>query len=177
MSTNNSKYMRLDFTHEEVNHLLSKIQNGMVLSEKEYNQLFKEIGLENISTFSGDFEDLLNKPEIPTALGELVNDIDLQDSDDVFLKLEQFKKDVVEKLLEKKADNEQLEMLQDEIENANIAMNNKANKDELFNRDYNELLNKPEIPSIEGLATEMYVDEKILDLIDFAPDAMNTIKE
>ena len=177
MSTNNSKYMRLDFTHEEVNHLLSKIQNGMVLSEKEYNQLFKEIELENISTFSGDFEDLLNKPEIPTALGELVNDIDLQDSDDVFLKLEQFKKDVVEKLLEKKADNEQLEILQDEIENANIAMNNKANKDELFNKDYNELINKPEIPSIEGLATEMYVDEKILDLIDFAPEAMNTIRE
>ena len=68
MSTNNSKYMRLDFTHEEVNHLLSKIQNGMVLSEKEYNQLFKEIGLENISTFSGDFEDLLNNSSLLALL-------------------------------------------------------------------------------------------------------------
>jgi len=32
---------------------------------------------------------------------------------------------------------------------------------ELFSGDYNDLMNKPEIPSTAGLATEEYVDEKI----------------
>lgn len=34
----------------------------------------------------------------------------------------------------------------------------------LFSGDYNDLSNKPEIPSVEGLATEEYVDEKIGDI-------------
>ena len=37
----------------------------------------------------------------------------------------------------------------------------KADKSELFSKDYNELINKPVIPSIEGLATEEYVDNAI----------------
>ena len=35
-----------------------------------------------------------------------------------------------------------------------------AKKDELFNKDYNELINKPEIPSVDGLASVEYVDVK-----------------
>ncbi len=37
----------------------------------------------------------------------------------------------------------------------------KANRSELFSKDYNELINKPVIPSIDGLATEEYVDNAI----------------
>ena len=58
-----------------------------------------------------------------------------------------------------------------------MMMNEKADKSELFSKDYNELINKPEIPSLEGLATEQYVGQLIADLVDFAPDAMNTLKE
>ncbi len=36
-----------------------------------------------------------------------------------------------------------------------------ATKDELFSKDYNDLTNKPNIPSIEGLATEEYVRNEI----------------
>ena len=36
-----------------------------------------------------------------------------------------------------------------------------ATKEELFSKDYNDLINKPEIPSIEGLATEGFVTEAI----------------
>lgn len=41
------------------------------------------------------------------------------------------------------------------------AISNKADRSELFNKDYNELINKPNIPSIEGLATEKFVNESI----------------
>ena len=36
-----------------------------------------------------------------------------------------------------------------------------ATKEELFSKDYNDLTNKPTIPSIDGLATKIYVNEKI----------------
>jgi hypothetical protein len=36
-----------------------------------------------------------------------------------------------------------------------------AKKEELFSKDYNDLINVPEIPSIDGLATEKYVDDTI----------------
>lgn len=36
-----------------------------------------------------------------------------------------------------------------------------AKKSELFSKDYNDLTNKPTIPSTEGLATEKYVDDAI----------------
>lgn len=39
-----------------------------------------------------------------------------------------------------------------------------AKKDELFNKDYNELINKPVIPSIDGLATEQFVNEAIKNI-------------
>ena len=36
-----------------------------------------------------------------------------------------------------------------------------AKKSELFSKDYNDLTNKPTIPSVEGLASTHYVDEKV----------------
>ena len=39
----------------------------------------------------------------------------------------------------------------------------KAGKDELFSKDYNDLVNKPEIPSIDGLASEDFVNQKIAE--------------
>lgn len=39
----------------------------------------------------------------------------------------------------------------------------KADKSELFSKDYNDLTNKPTIPSIEGLATEDFVTNKIAE--------------
>lgn len=41
---------------------------------------------------------------------------------------------------------------------------NLALKSELFSKDYNDLTNKPSIPSIQGLASEQYVNEKIADV-------------
>ena len=40
-----------------------------------------------------------------------------------------------------------------------------AKKSELFSKDYNDLTNKPTIPSVEGLASTAYVDEKVAAIV------------
>lgn len=40
-----------------------------------------------------------------------------------------------------------------------------AKKSELFSKDYNDLTNKPTIPSVEGLASTQYVDEKVAAIV------------
>lgn len=45
--------------------------------------------------------------------------------------------------------------------NVNDINTNKADKSELFSGDYNDLSNKPTIPSIAGLASESYVNQEI----------------
>lgn len=40
-----------------------------------------------------------------------------------------------------------------------------AKKSELFSKDYNDLTNKPTIPSVEGLASTQYVDDKVAAIV------------
>ena len=40
-----------------------------------------------------------------------------------------------------------------------------AKTTDLFSKDYNDLSNKPTIPSVDGLASESYVDEKVSDVV------------
>ena len=49
--------------------------------------------------------------------------------------------------------------------------------DNKFSGDYNDLSNKPNIPNIEGLASESYVDNSIADLVNSAPETLNTLDE
>ena len=48
----------------------------------------------------------------------------------------------------------------------NAELEIKADKSELFSGDYNDLTNKPEIPSIEGLATEELVNNLNNDIVE-----------
>lgn len=50
------------------------------------------------------------------------------------------------------------------------------NKSE-FSGNYNDLTNKPTIPSTDGLATEEYVTKAIADLVGSAPDTLDTLAE
>ena len=56
------RFFQLDYTHEEIEDLLDKIKNGYVLTKEEYDKL--ALKLENLSTFSGDYNDLTNKPDL-----------------------------------------------------------------------------------------------------------------
>ena len=51
------------------------------------------------------------------------------------------------------------------VEDKIPSLDNYATKDELFSKDYNDLTNKPTIPSVEGLASTQYVDEKVAAIV------------
>lgn len=55
-------------------------------------------------------------------------------------------------------------------------INSWNNKSE-FSGDYNDLTNKPTIPSTDGLATEEYVTKAIADLVGTAPETLDTLAE
>lgn len=63
-----------------------------------------------------------------------------------------------------------------EISGIKNTLNNKADKSELFSKDYNDLINIPVIPSIEGLATETWVQQQIAAIpgVDLSGYALKT---
>ena len=59
------------------------------------------------------------------------------------------------------------------VEDKIPSLDNYATKDELFSKDYNDLTNKPTIPSIDGLATKLEVkavEDKIPSLNGYATE-------
>lgn len=63
-----------------------------------------------------------------------------------------------------------------EIDNVKTTLNNKADKSELFSKDYNDLINTPSIPSIEGLASQAWVQQQIAAIpgVDLSGYALKT---
>lgn len=98
--------------------------------------------LEN-SAFSGNYEDLQNKPTIPTKVSQLENDKDYLTQSDIETTSTHThaNKAVLDGITAEKVSE----------------WNNKSN----FDGDYNSLTNKPTIPNVEGLATETYVDNAV----------------
>jgi hypothetical protein len=64
----------LPYTHDELLELLERIATGHMLTKSEYD-LLKDIivgdGIEGEIIFSGDYNDLINKPEIPQNMSDL----------------------------------------------------------------------------------------------------------
>ena len=77
MSNKNLNFSNLGYTHDELEFLLNKIDKGFVLSEKDYN-LLKEIGIENLSTFSGNYNDLKNIPDIVKQIQDAMAQLDIE---------------------------------------------------------------------------------------------------
>lgn len=78
MAEMNNIYFNLDYTHEELETLLDKINEGYVLSEKQYKRLQEIVAMERISDFDGFYDSLKNKPEFPTKLSDFENDCNFQ---------------------------------------------------------------------------------------------------
>ena len=80
----------------------------------------------------------------------------------------------------KNVDNYDDSSIKTSITNINSQLNTKANKSELFSKSYNDLTDKPTIPSLDGYATKTYVTDEInkaslsggtVDLSDYAKTA------
>lgn len=78
MAEMNNIYFNLDYTHEELESLLDKINEGYVLSEKQYKRLQEIVAMERISDFDGFYDSLKNKPVFPTKLSDFENDCNFQ---------------------------------------------------------------------------------------------------
>ena len=112
----------------------------------------------NKSSFDGDYDSLTNKPTIPTKTSQLTNDSNFVNTTQLNTKVD---KKIGYSLI---ADSE-IERLAN-VDNYNDTsikntLNNKADKEHTHS--YNDLTNKPTIPSIEGLATETFVTNKIAE--------------
>ena len=109
--------------------------------------------------FSGDYNDLTNKPTIPTKVSQLSNDAGY-------------------------ITNADLDTSQNHV-HSNMAVLNGITASKVqewdnkstFSGNYNDLTNKPTIPNISGLATETYVNNKVASLVSNAPETLDTLNE
>ena len=56
-------------------------------------------------------------------------------------------------------------------------LNLKADRSELFSKDYNDLLNKPTIPDLNGYATQSYVNNEIQNKVNSLESQINALLE
>lgn len=120
----------------EVNDLLDKGLNLSSLATKEeLNELSKELEIHT-------HEEYATKEEVPTKISELEND-----------------KKYLTKIPSEYVTETELNQKGYLTEHQDIS--HLATKKELFSKDYNDLTNKPTIPSVDGLATKIYVNEEI----------------
>ena len=110
------------------------------------------------TSFDGNYNSLTNKPTIPTKTSDLIND-------NKFVNTTQLNTKVDKKTGYSLVADSEIERLAnvDNYDDTEIKneLNNKSDLGHTHN--YNDLTNKPTIPSIDGLATETFVTNKIAE--------------
>ena len=134
--------------HSKANNVISltitkptvfEIDNSFFINYQFVNDAEKENWnnkADRSELFSGSYNDLTNKPLIPSIQG---------------LASESFVNQQISKIQHPTYDDTTIKN----------QLANKADKSELFSGNYNDLSNKPTIPSIEGLASESFVKNEI----------------
>jgi hypothetical protein len=97
-SNNELVFKSLGYTHTELKTLLDKVRDNKLLSPEQYDQLIVQIGLNNISTFTGDYDDLFDVPPMPTKITDLENDINFITVKEVDYKIHNYRVEINEKL-------------------------------------------------------------------------------
>ena len=171
------------------NNFISSIPSEYITEEEleEKGYLNEHQDISHLATkeelFSKDYNDLTNKPNIPTNVSELTNDsnfiteipseyiteielnnmgyITYADITHLATKDELFSKDYNELTNKPTIPTNTSELTNDSDFITIDTLSYYATKDELFSKDYNDLTNKPNIPSLDGYATETYVTNAI----------------
>ena len=125
---NNQDFYNLPYTHEELKILLNKLVAGKILSIEDYNFLMEQIGLENISTFSGSYNDLVDKPEIPQYINDLHGIESYATNDSVDRKMAELYETITALLAEDANENEVVFANKIELENLAETLKNYTDK-------------------------------------------------
>ena len=78
MNQNQFQFNQLDFTHDELEAMLDRLHKGCLLTSEDYKKLIEEIGLDNISTFSGNYKDLIDSPDIFQIIKDSMLPLDIE---------------------------------------------------------------------------------------------------
>lgn len=158
----NNANIKANKASQDVEFLRSDIADTKVTKET----IIKALGY---TPLDGDYNDLTNKPAIPTKITDLENDSNFANKDELFSKS-------YNDLTDKPTIPNKISQLTND--------SNFANKDDLFSKDYNELINKPSIPAKvsqltndSNFVSKNYVDQKVADLINAAPETLDTLGE
>ena len=146
--------------HQDISHLETKADASVKFEEaKAYAESLVEDKADKTDLFSGSYNDLTDKPEIPSIEGLATEEyVDKAISDIVIggdVNLEGY------------ATEEWVKSQNYLTEHQDIS--GKADKSELFSGSYEDLTDKPTIPSIEGLASEQYVTDAISEVVGQIP--------
>ena len=127
----------------------NRAYEGMIVYVKETKTFYVYNGTDwinfdnaNTGDINIDLSNYATKEELPTKVSQLENDLNY-----------------LTNIPEEYITNEELNNKGYLTEHQDIS--GKADKTELFSKDYNDLINKPNIPSLDGYATENYVKNEI----------------
>ena len=148
---------------------------AQTLTEEQKAQARSNIGA-GASAFSGSYNDLMDKPTIPTTLSELAEDSEHRTVTDAEKESWSARSDFsgsYEDLTNKPNIPVALSDLTEDTEHRTVTDAEKTawNTKNTFSGSYNDLTDKPTIPSVDGLASIDYVDERMASKVD-AVDGM-----
>lgn len=132
------KFYSLKHNHQDIDTLLDKIAKGWVLSEKDYKKLIVDIGLNNISTFTGDYEELFNKPNLAQMINEALAKINIPEESTIDEKISIVRNEILQqisKAMEDKANIEHTHSISN-VDALESVLNAKANKEHDHDNDY-----------------------------------------
>lgn len=132
------KYLHLDYYHDEIEALLDKINEGYVLSKEQYDKLTKVFDPDTVIGFSGDYNDLINKPDIVEEIRKSLTELKIETSETVDQKLDSLQDSIEESIQQTAAGKSDLGHGHDilEIKDLQSILNSKAeflhNHDEAY---------------------------------------------
>lgn len=180
------------------------ITNTMIADEVWINSnvtIADQENLRNLKTVAttGSYNDLTDKPAIPTKTSDLTNDSgfitanDIPEAQEVPTKTSDLTNDsgfiTASDIPAEtdptvpawaKASTKPTYTYAEITEKPTLfsgSYNDLTNKPTLFSGSYNDLTDKPTIPSVAGLASETYVNQKVADLVNSAPTTLDTLGE
>ena len=173
---NGHQYADLGYSHEELKELLSKINKGKVLTPAQHDMLINTIKIENISTFSGEYDDLKNTPDIPKIVNDIIRSLNLASNDAVGTSLEAIKDNfdnVIKTLNQQKANVEHTHTT-DDIIGINDMLSDKADVDHYHDIEnimgLNDLINNliKDKADIDHTHTDFYTKSEVNEIVNEA---------